>query len=117
MRDVVQPVYIGSRNGIERAVEIAGPVMIVANYHLESGGVIRDCLIHDYTRVDDAAHREQKIIFGNYCIDASGHILDIQEAGVGGLIDDVTAPPRETRGNNRSTILSDLDANKIKATP
>jgi hypothetical protein len=60
VRDVVQPVYIGSRNGIERAVEIAGPVMIVANYHLESGGVIRDYLIHDYTRVADAAHREQK---------------------------------------------------------
>ena len=78
-------------------MEIAGPVMIVANYHLESGGVIRDCLIHDFTRVADAAHREQKIILGNYCVDASGHILDIQEAGVGGLIDDVAAPPSETR--------------------
>jgi hypothetical protein len=59
----------------------------------------------------------KKIIFGNYCVDASGHMLDIQEAGVGGLIDDMAAPPSETRGNNRSTIPSDLDANKMKATP
>jgi mannose-1-phosphate guanylyltransferase len=112
---VLLPVYIGSSTCIEPGVEIVGPVMIGANCHLESGAVIRDCLIHDYTRISGAAHLEQKIIFGNYCVDASGHILDTQESGVGWLIDDAR---RATQLDEWQQLLHDtasgLDAYEKK---
>jgi hypothetical protein len=72
-------------------------------------------LIHDYTRVSGVARLEQKIIFGNYCVDANGHILDTQETGIGWLVDDVR---RTTQLNEWQQLLYDtisgLDAEEMK---
>jgi len=112
---IVPPVYIGSSTCIEPGVEIVGPVMIGANCHIETGAVIHDCLIHDYTRVSGVARLEQKIIFGNYCVDANGHILDTQETGIGWLVDDVR---RTTQLNEWQQLLYDtvsgLDTEEMK---
>ncbi|MGZ8216233.1 sugar phosphate nucleotidyltransferase [Methylomagnum sp.] len=85
---IVPPVYIGSGTRIEPGVEIIGPAMIGANCLLETGAVVRECLIHDYTRVAGIAHLENKIITGNHCIDPSGHSLDIKSAGIDWIVGD-----------------------------
>lgn len=86
---IVPPVYIGSSTCIEAGAEIIGPVMIGANCHIKAGAVVRETLIHDYTRVSSVANLEQKIVFGNHCIDFNGQALDIQESSIGWLVDDV----------------------------
>ncbi len=86
---VVPPVYIGSGTRIDAGVELIGPVMVGANCHIESGAVIQETLIHNYTRVSGVANLDKKIIFGNHCIDASGHSLNIQETTVDWLVGDV----------------------------
>lgn len=86
--NIVPPVYIGSGTRIEPGVEIIGPTMIGANCLLETGAVVRECLIHDYTRVAGIAHLENKIITGNHCIDPTGHSLDIKSSGIDWIVGD-----------------------------
>lgn len=100
---IVPPVYIGSSTCIEPGAEIIGPTMIGANCHIASGAVIRNSLIHDYTRVTGVANLDQQIVFGNYCVDEEGQTLNIQETGVDWLVDDVR---REEKLDEWQQLLS-----------
>jgi mannose-1-phosphate guanylyltransferase len=82
------PVYIGSGTAIGDGARITGPTIIGSNCVIESGAVLDQCILADYTRVSSVAVLQQKIVFGNKCIDPSGKYLDIEEGQLGWIVDD-----------------------------
>jgi mannose-1-phosphate guanylyltransferase len=87
--DITPPVYIGSSTSIGAGVKIVGPTVIGSNCSIESGAVINECIVGDYTRISGIAELDRKIIFGSKCIDPSGSALDIAEHDIGWIVDDV----------------------------
>lgn len=85
---ITPPVYIGSSTAIGDGAEIYGPAVIGANCIVESGAIVRECIVGDYTRISGVADLEQKIVFGKKCIDPSGASLDIEEYDIGWVVDD-----------------------------
>jgi mannose-1-phosphate guanylyltransferase len=86
--DIRGPVYIGSGTSIAPGARIIGPTVIGSNCVIESGAVLDQCILADYTRVSSVAALQQKIIFGTKCIDPSGKYLDIEEGQLGWIVDD-----------------------------
>jgi mannose-1-phosphate guanylyltransferase len=82
------PVYIGSSTSIGDGATIVGPSVIGAGCVVQSGATLRECILADYTRVTSAAQLEQKLVFGNKCIDPSGASLDIVDNQIDWLVDD-----------------------------
>lgn len=87
------PVYIGSSTKIESGSKITGPCMIGANCLVESGAEINACLISDYTRIGGLAMLDNKLIFGGDCISPDGNAMNIGEAQIRWLVDDIRRPP------------------------
>ena len=73
--NITPPVYIGGSTKIENGATIIGPAVLGANCVVESGAVIKNCIVEDYTRLTSQANLEGKIIFGSKCIDP---IMDTQ---------------------------------------
>ncbi|MDP1595578.1 MAG: NDP-sugar synthase [Methylotenera sp.] len=93
---ITPPVYIGGSTKIEAGATIVGPAVIGANCVVESGAVIKNCIVEDYTRVGGLANLEGKIIFGNKCIDPILDTqVDITEARLEFMIDDARKPVEE----------------------
>ena len=86
---IVPPVYIGGGTRIGDGAVIIGPTVIGANCDIETGAVIKDCIIGDYTLVRGVAELEQMIVFGEKCIEPTGKALDINEFEIGWIVDDV----------------------------
>ena len=86
--DIRGPVYIGSGTAVAPGARIIGPTVIGSNCVIESGAVLDQCILADYTRVSSVAALQQKIIFGTKCIDPSGKYLDIEEGQLGWIVDD-----------------------------
>lgn len=86
--DIVPPVFIGSSTSIGDGVRIIGPAIIGPNCIIESGAVIDNSLVHDYTRVSSVARLENHVVFGNHCIDHSGQIVDLDATHLGWIVDD-----------------------------
>jgi mannose-1-phosphate guanylyltransferase len=82
------PVYIGSSTFVGEGATIVGPSVIGSGCVIQSGATLRECILADYTRVTSAAVLEQKLIFGNKCIDPSGASLDIATNQIDWLVDD-----------------------------
>jgi mannose-1-phosphate guanylyltransferase len=82
------PVYIGSGTEIAPGATVIGPAVIGSGCMLKCGAFVRECILADYTRVSSVAGLEEKIIFGNKCIDPSGKHLDIDESQIGWIVDD-----------------------------
>lgn len=83
------PVHIGSGTSIGDGATIIGPSIIGANCVIESGAEIRESFISDYTRVSGAANLERTMVFAGKCVAPDGSAIDIAEAGLGWLVDDV----------------------------
>lgn len=86
--DIVPPVLIGGSTSIGDGVKIVGPVVIGPNCVIEPGAVISNSLVHDYTRVSAVAHLDGHVVFGNHCIDPHGHVVNLDEAGLGWVVND-----------------------------
>ncbi len=56
---------------------------------IQSGAVVKECLIGDYTRVSPVATIENKMVYAGKCIQPDGHYLDIDKTDIGWIIDDV----------------------------
>ena len=82
------PVYIGNGTHIKNGATIVGPSLIGANCVIEEDAVITESIIDDYTRISSLATIDNKLVFGNRCIDPSGRFLDIEEADISWLMDD-----------------------------
>ncbi len=90
---ITPPVYIGGSTKIEAGATIVGPTVIGANCVVESGAVIKNCIVEDYTRLSGLANLEGKIIFGSQCIDPILETqIDIAEARLEFMIDDSRKP-------------------------
>jgi mannose-1-phosphate guanylyltransferase len=67
--------------------------VIGANCVVESGAVVKNCIVEDYTRLTSLANLEGQIIFGSKCIDPISEAqIDITEARLEYMIDDVRRP-------------------------
>ena len=86
--EIKGPVYIGNGTHIADGATIIGPSLIGANCIVESDVVINESIIDDYTRISSPATIDNKMVFGNRCIDSSGRFLDIEEANITWLMDD-----------------------------
>nr|WP_294840249.1 NDP-sugar synthase [uncultured Methylotenera sp.] len=87
--NITPPVYIGGSTEIEAGATIVGPAVLGANCVVESGAVIKNCIVEDYTRLTSQANLEGKIIFGSRCIDPIMDTqVDIAEARLEFMIED-----------------------------
>jgi mannose-1-phosphate guanylyltransferase len=82
------PVVIGGSTFIGAGAVIEGPAVIGSGCVIEPGAVIRECILSNYTRVSSVARLDRVLVFGPNCIDPSGEYLDVEEAGLGWVIDD-----------------------------
>jgi mannose-1-phosphate guanylyltransferase len=82
------PVVIGGSTSIGDNAVIEGPSVIGAGSVIEPGAVIRESILSNYTRVSSIARLERVLMFGPNCIDPSGEYIDVEEAGIGWVIDD-----------------------------
>lgn len=73
---VVPPVYIGGSAEIRDGVTLIGPVAIGAGAVIESGAHIESSIVMDYTRVGSLTYCKDKILGGQFCVDADGTVLD-----------------------------------------
>jgi len=114
--DITGPVYIGSGSRIEKGVKIEGPATIGANCVIESGAIIKHCLIDDYTWISSIVNLEDKVIFGQHCIDKSGEYVDLQEWKIGWAINDSRCKLSESATDCDLYNASLLIANHEKST-
>jgi len=82
------PVVIGSSASIGKGCVIEGPSVIGAGCVIEPGAEVRQCILGDYTRVSSVARLDRVLVYGNHCIEPTGEYLDIEQAGIGWVVDD-----------------------------
>jgi len=82
------PVYIGSGSRIENGATIIGPATIGANCVIESGAIVERCLMDDYTWVSAVVNLQDKVLFGDHCIEHSGEYVHLPDWNIGWAIND-----------------------------
>ena len=63
--------------------------MIGPNCHICEGATIDNSIIFDYSRIGPGVCLVEKLVFGRYCVYRNGDHLDLQEAALDWLINDV----------------------------
>ncbi len=91
--DIQPPVYFGGSCTIEPGCTIIGPAMIGPGCVVESGAHIEESMIFDYTRIGSRASIRNMIVCGDYCVDSTGMVIDLQEAKLAGVIADARTLP------------------------
>ncbi len=86
--DITPPVYIGSSTFIGDGAKICGPSVIGANCHIESGAVVNECIVGDYTRITQVATLDKKIVMRGMCIQPEGQFISIEDTDIGWIMDD-----------------------------
>jgi mannose-1-phosphate guanylyltransferase len=82
------PVVIGGSSALGDGCVIEGPTVIGTGCVIEPGAEIRECILGDYTRARSVARLEQLVVYGNHCIQPTGESFDIEQAGIGWVVDD-----------------------------
>ena len=82
------PVYIGNGSRIEDGATIIGPATIGANCVVESGAIIERCMIDDYTWVSQVVTLQDKVLFGEHCIEQTGEYVHLPDWNIGWAIND-----------------------------
>jgi mannose-1-phosphate guanylyltransferase len=82
------PVVIGGSTSIGDGCLIEGPAFIGAGCVIEPGAEVRQCILGDCTRVSSVARLERLLVYGNHCIEPTGEHLNIEQAGIGWVMDD-----------------------------
>jgi mannose-1-phosphate guanylyltransferase len=82
------PVVIGGSTSIGDGCLIEGPAFIGAGCVIEPGAEVRQCILGDYTRVGSVARLDRVLVYGNHCIEPGGEHLDLEQAGIGWVVDD-----------------------------
>jgi len=86
--NITGPVYIGSGTRIEYGAKIIGPSTIGANCVIQSGAIIDNCLVDDYTWISPVVNLKNKVLFGEHCIDHSGDFVHLPDWNIGWAIND-----------------------------
>src|SRR5450755_193421 len=82
------PVIVGGSTSIGDGCLIEGPTLIGAGCVIEPGAEVRQCILGDYTRVSSVARLDRVLVYGSHCIEPNGEHLDIEQAGIGWVVDD-----------------------------
>jgi mannose-1-phosphate guanylyltransferase len=99
--DITGPVYIGAMTHIEDGAKIIGPAMIGPNCWICEGVTVNNSVIFEYSRLLPGVYLMDKLVFGSYCVDKTGAVIDVQAASLDWLITDSrllsTSPPPSKR--------------------
>ncbi|MGK7944018.1 MAG: sugar phosphate nucleotidyltransferase [Microcystaceae cyanobacterium] len=82
------PVYIGGMTKIEDGATIIGPSMIGPSCCICSGATVDNSVLFEYSRLGPGVYLVDKLVFGRYCVDKTGHTIDMQAAALDWLITD-----------------------------
>jgi len=98
--DIKGPVYIGGMTRIEDGAKIVGPTMIGPNCWVCGGATVENSVIFEYSRLGPGVRLVDKLVYGRYCVDKTGAMIDVQAAALDWLITDVrqvlpSEPPLE----------------------
>lgn len=109
--DITGPVYIGGMTRIEDGAKIVGPTMIGPNCWVCGGATVENSVIFEYSRLGPGVRLVDKLVYGRYCVDKTGAMIDVQAASLDWLITDArqvvpAQPPLE-----RQAIAELLGAN------
>jgi mannose-1-phosphate guanylyltransferase len=94
--DIRPPVYIGASTSIEPGATVIGPTVIGRGCVIEAGATIEACVVDDHTRVSGFAEVREKIVGGQFCVDRSGHNVELAGTGFGFVVDDARERRRWT---------------------
>ncbi len=109
--DIQGPVYIGSMTRIENGAKIVGPTMIGPSCWIQSGAVVDNSVVFEYSRLGSQVRLVDKLVFGRYCVDKDGAAIDVQAASLDWLIADARKdPPRYDPGERQA--IADMLSNR-----
>lgn len=86
--DITGPVYIGGMTRIEDGAKIVGPTMIGPNCYICGGATVDNSVIFEYSRLGPGVRLVDKLVYGRYCVDKTGAMIDVQAAALDWLITD-----------------------------
>lgn len=86
--DIKGPVYIGGMTRIEDGAKIVGPTMIGHNCWVCGGATVENSVIFEYSRLGPEIRLVDKLVYGRYCLDKTGAMIDVQAAALDWLITD-----------------------------
>lgn len=86
--DITGPVYIGGMTKIEDGAKIIGPSMIGHNCYICKGATVDNSVIFEYSRLGPGLSLVDKLVYGRYCVDKTGAMIDVKAAALDWLITD-----------------------------
>ena len=86
--DITGPVYIGGMTRIADGAKIVGPTMIGPNCWVCGGATVDNSVIFEYSRLGPGVRLVDKLVYGRYCVDKTGAMIDVQAASLDWLITD-----------------------------
>ena len=105
---IVPPVYIGGSAEIQPGATLIGPVAIGAGAVVEAGAHVESSIVMDYTRVAGQTYCRNKILDGQFCIDADGTVLDGRNTDTAWLFGDARAT-HDGLNPAQSEVLANLE--------
>uniref|UniRef100_A0A7C3VNE2 UTP--glucose-1-phosphate uridylyltransferase n=1 Tax=Planktothricoides sp. SpSt-374 TaxID=2282167 RepID=A0A7C3VNE2_9CYAN len=108
--EITGPVYIGGMTRIEDGARIIGPSMIGPNCCICGGATVENSVIFEYSRLGPDVRKEDKLVFGRYCVDKTGAAIDVEAAALDWLITDTRKTPMATPPAERQAIVELLES-------
>jgi len=102
--EIAGPVYIGGMTRIEDGAKIIGPTMIGPNCWVCNGATVDNSIIFEYSRLGPGVRLVDKLVFGRYCVDKTGAVIDVQAAALDWLITDARQEPPSQPPQERQAI-------------
>ncbi|WP_392482762.1 hypothetical protein [Nostoc sp. C110] len=109
--DITGPVYIGDMTTIKDGAKIIGPTIIGSNCWICSGATIECSVIFEWSRLGPGVRLVDKLVFGRYCVDNTGKVIDVQAASLDWLISDARQEPLSPTPIERQAIAELLGVN------
>ena len=94
--DIKGPVYIGGMTRIEDGAKIVGPSTIGHNCYICGGATVDNSVIFEYSRLGRGVRLVDKLVYGRYCVDKTGAMIDVQAAALDWLITDTRQVDRKS---------------------
>jgi len=106
--NIIPPVYIGGSVTLEEGCTLVGPVMIGQGSVVESDAYIENSTVFEHTRIGSTAEVKNTMICGDYAVDASGCVLDLEKMGIDWAVSDARRAP-ESISYDQQQFLNLID--------
>lgn len=110
--DITGPVYIGGMTRIEDGAKIVGPTMIGPNCCICGGATVENSVIFEYSRLGRGVRLVDKLVYGRYCVDKTGAMIDVLAAALDWLITDTRQEIPSHSPLERQAIAELLETNE-----